>query len=267
MNWIQGQKFIHIADWVYSSASGFNDYRYLKNTFDLNKLKDNDIIYTHTFHAKLLFNELIKTNKKVKVVTHNSDLNVEFTPPKNVIKWYSQNVNIKHPRIISIPIGLENDYWLPSEHKKEKMIKKGNEKCEFYNLVYMNHNINTNVVKRIRPYQIFRNKSWVTVENRKNGQDFDSYIDNIFNHRFMICPEGNGMDTHRTWECLYLGTIPIEKRNINNTNFEKIFPILLVDDWEDVTMELLLEKFKTFVKADYADKLDFNYWKNKICTE
>jgi hypothetical protein len=278
MNFIQGSKFIQIADWVYSPARGSvqnkyrndinnlpeKDYRYLKNTFDINQLKDRDIIYTHSFYAEQLFEELIKTDKNVILITHNCDLNIEFSPPDNVLKWYSQNINILHPRIESIPIGLENDYWLPGIKKKEKMILKGSGNCSYRNLVYMNHNIKTNPTKRLKPYQLFRNKSWVTVENRENGQGFDQYIDNVFNHRFMICPEGNGMDTHRTWECLYLGTIPIEKRNINNTNFEKLFPILLVDDWDEVTEDLLTTKWRELAVMDYAERLDFNYWKNKI---
>ena len=34
----------------------------------------------------------------------------------------------------------------------------------------------------------------------------------LLNYMFVICPEGNGIDTHRMWEALYLRTIPIIKK-------------------------------------------------------
>ena len=33
------------------------------------------------------------------------------------------------------------------------------------------------------------------------------------NYSFELCPEGNGMDTHRFYEALFLNTIPIVKKN------------------------------------------------------
>ena len=32
-------------------------------------------------------------------------------------------------------------------------------------------------------------------------------------YRWCICPEGNGVDTHRLWEAIYLGCVPIVKRS------------------------------------------------------
>ena len=66
---------------------------------------------------------------------------------------------------------------------------------------------------------------------RNNGDNFDGYLDNIYNHRFVLCPEGNGIDTHRLWECLYMGTIPIVKAN-KNVRFYEDLPILMVNEWK-----------------------------------
>ena len=93
---------------------------------------------------------------------------------------------------------------------------------------------------------------------------FDEYLDNIYNHKFVFSPEGNGMDTHRTWECLYVGTIPIERRNLNN-RFYTDLPICFVDNWEDLTEEFLESEFIR-IKSVHGiwKKLTFEYWKNKI---
>jgi len=50
------------------------------------------------------------------LITHNGDTTVDDKLAQNVdeknIRWYAQNVNIDHPKITPIPIGLENlDYY------------------------------------------------------------------------------------------------------------------------------------------------------------
>jgi len=81
---------------------------------------------------------------------------------------------------------------------------------------------------------------------------------------FVISPQGNGLDTHRTWECLYVGSIPIEKRNLNN-RFYTDLPICFIDEWEDLTEEFLLSEYERITSGIYdLDKLTFDYWKNKI---
>ena len=75
----------------------------------------------------------------------------------------------------------------------------------FCNWVYMNHNILTNPKERQEPYDLFFDKMWVTVEKEcKNGYAFDKYLENLCMHKYVICPEGNGVDTHRLWESLYM---------------------------------------------------------------
>jgi hypothetical protein len=134
----------------------------------------------------------------------------------------------------------------------------------FKNLVYLNHNINTNPAKRMPPYYAFENKPWVTVERGHNGINFKQYLENIHSHPFMICPEGHGIDTVRTWECLYLGTIPIEKVNINN-QFYTDLPILFVKDWNEINEAMLQDEYERIIHSQWSmEKLNFSYWKDKI---
>jgi hypothetical protein len=201
------------------------------------------------------------------LISHNCDncIDGSFYILDNIIKWYTQNVNQIDTRIESIPIGLENDRWFPDRQKKEKIFAKINETRQYRNLVYLNHNIGTNPAVRSRIYQLYEGESWVTSERRSNAQGrFDEYLDNIYNHKFVISPQGNGLDTHRTWECLYVGSIPIEKRNLNN-RFYTDLPICFVDNWEDLTEDFLESEFVRIKSGTWnMKKLTFEYWKNKI---
>jgi hypothetical protein len=144
------------------------------------------------------------------------------------------------------------------------MLNKIQQPKSYKNQVYMNFNINTNPGKRELPYNILKNKPWVTVRMGANGQNYDDYLDNIYNHKFVICPEGNGIDTHRIWECLYMGTIPIVSDNINNA-FYRGLPICIVDDWGKITEDFLDSSYGVIsARAVSFEKLTFNYWKNKI---
>lgn len=275
MTWIQGNLFKKIAKWHYAPArfiipgdkyrtdiNNFppNDYRFLLNTLDLQQLKDGDIIYTHTFYAEQLFEKSIK--QKYILITHNSDNSIEIVPPDNILMWYGQNVNIVHPRIKSIPLGIENDFWL--KDKQKLMLRKLKKKKNFKRMLYVNHNIRTNPKERQKPYDLFNGKQWATVNTGSNGEGYENYLDNIYNHPFVICPQGNGIDTHRTWECLYMNTIPIEKRNINN-QFYIDLPILFVDDWEEITERFLHDSFMNMSSKGWnLEKLTFEYWQNEI---
>lgn len=264
MNFITGEKFKDLADYIYTPSvkyqDDFNDYG---NTLDISKLKDGDIIYTHTMFVRQLFEVIKDVNKKLVLISHNCDTAADVHPPDNIIKWYSQNVNIIDPRVESLPIGLENSRWFPEIHKKEKILAKVNEKRTYRNLVYMNHNVGTNPAIRSRLYDLYTDESWVTSERGTKG-GFDEYLDNIYNHKFVISPQGNGIDTHRTWECLYIGTIPIEKWNLNN-RFYTDLPICFVNEWEDLTEEFLESEFTRIKSREWnLEKLDFEYWKRKI---
>uniref|UniRef100_A0A6C0B1A0 Exostosin GT47 domain-containing protein n=1 Tax=viral metagenome TaxID=1070528 RepID=A0A6C0B1A0_9ZZZZ len=68
---------------------------------------------------------------------------------------------------------------------------------------------------------------------------------------YTLSPRGAGEDCHRFYEAIYLDSIPIVKKT--NTAFDKlysVFPCLIVDDWNEITEELLLSK-----KSELGNKL------------
>ena len=164
--------------------------------------------------------------------------------------WQSRYKSVR-----SIPIGIENDFWL--KDKKKIMLQKLQNPKQYRSLVYCNHNINTNPKHRKKPYEILRGEKWATVHVGSNGQGFDTYIDNVYNHPFVVCPEGNGIDTHRVWECLYMNTIPIVLKNINNSFYEDL-PILFLNDWEEMEEKTLYDAFMDMSRKEWnMDKLNF----------
>jgi len=68
---------------------------------------------------------------------------------------------------------------------------------------------------------------------------------NMTNYAFVLSPFGNGLDCHRTWEALLCGCIPIVRTKV----FQELFyglPVLIVEDWVNVTKALLEKTIQDF---------------------
>jgi hypothetical protein len=204
------------------------------------------------------------------IVSHNSDYHVSPRPvtginfqfveravPSSVLKIYSQNCDVLSSKIRPLPIGLENPVWHQGKMEAlERAIQVPGKKEHW---LYMNHSVSTNPDQRKEAYMMLGHKGWVTAERGKNGDNFDHYIKQVGRHRFMLCPEGNGLDTHRVWEALYMGSIPIVRRRVFMEMFARVLPMLIVDGWDQVTLPFLEHHWKRLKNRSRA-ALDFNWW-------
>ena len=86
-------------------------------------------------------------------------------------------------------------------------------------------------------------------------------------YAFSICPYGNGVDTHRVWEDLILGCIPIVKSSPLNSLYQGL-PVVIVNDWSELTeanLERWYEQYgDAFTNPSYREKLTNCYWIEKI---
>ena len=76
-------------------------------------------------------------------------------------------------------------------------------------------------------------------------------------YMFVICPEGNGVDTHRLWEAFYLKTVPIIRKNkISSFLLKANLPILVLDNWSDLSKldSSRLKKFYSSKKKFFNNK-------------
>jgi len=273
MDYISGEKFVGLSDYIYNKGRYYENYYKYPHTFNIkkiNKSRHTPIIYTTLYLIKPLFDELRDCGRDVLLITHNGDLCVDedlfLQKPDCIREWYAQNVDYVDDSLHPIPIGLENSRWFKKDKKILKLQEIVKTEKKIKNLVYLNLNLSVKHNANIRQpiYVMLRDRHYVTTEYGKNGIDFNNYLNNLYNHKFVISPEGNGIDTHRTWESMYINTIPIEKRNINN-QFYTDLPICFVNEWEEITEEFLENEYVRISKTKWnLEKLDFNYWKNKI---
>ena len=88
---------------------------------------------------------------------------------------------------------------------------------------------------------------------------------------FAICPEGNGVDTHRIWESLILKVMPVVVLNSFTKNLKNnSVPCLYLNDWKDLHNFSNNELKKIY--SDFSNHLDnkfvmYNFWENKITSK
>jgi len=226
--------------------------------------------------SDFIFNYCPRIDKPFYMVTHRGDMPVQQTLLSAVkqnplfVKWFGQNIDCDpDPKLTSIPIGLENDLHNPDVKKRLKIREASMDahKDTPRRLAYMNFSFWTYRVGRIETYDAFKDKSWVTNDCLEAviQTQYSSWIENVRDHHYVICPRGNGIDTHRMWETLYLGRIPIVKR-CRNTEYYSDLPILQVDSWDQITEQLLEEKLAYFSNPINfkLDMLRFSWWKDFI---
>ncbi len=133
-------------------------------------------------------------------------------------------------------------------------------------LAYMNFSIITSPAIRQPVWDMFNDIPWVHKGGPIECTDTarEAFLRDIYHSKFTICPQGNGPDTHRLWEALYMKSIPIVKRHLTHKNMDEL-PILFIDDWSEVTEELLERVWEDYSKRDWnMQKMCMSYWRELI---
>ena len=210
-------------------------------------------------------------NKLEMIVSGHSDYPitdemVDYYQPKI---WFTVNKQTNRKSVFSLPLGITNNTNESRLHpiygNLDCMMSVMKEKIKNKNLVYMNINISTYPIERQIVWDLLNGKEWVTVGTVDNSiQGRTKFLRDIKAHLFVVCPRGNGLDTHRLWETLYMGSIPIVKKDIGYAEFEDL-PICFVNEWKEVTREWLECERKRIMKKEWnMDKLKISYWIDKI---
>ena len=236
----------------------FNDLIISNNPYDNPKII---FCYGHNIH---IFKNIIHLFLNPFIlITHNSDDNIRYCETVNfilncslLIKWYAQNIEYIHEKLHFLPIGLANSMW---EHGNLSIynIVFNSTNFEKSNDVYFNFSISTNVEKRVACKQ--------SIEKKINFLQPVGNVDNIIRlsqYRFCICPEGNGLDTHRVWEALYLKTVPIVLKSVHSEIIKNTtrLPMVLLDNWDDFNLDELPD-YHSFDFEKCSQYLNIEFYK------
>jgi len=263
----------------------------INKSFKLIKfLKDGDKIFIDLDAIKYthIFNNIINS---IKLLNIKLIIYIQYEPfvPHDIINIllplsyhiYSQNNNYSHPLVHCMPIGIrdcgilakamhDNFYHSYLFNEGLKNVSKKH-LCLIGGIAINNH------PDRLISYNFLKDKSFV-YDISKINFDYNmtsyygktpvyKYYEYINQSNYVIAPYGGGVDTHRFFEIIYLKSIPIVKKT--NSVFDKlynIFPCLIINEWTDITEELLnsnLPILKLKIN-DFFEKYHDCYFNNNI---
>jgi len=199
------------------------------------------------------------------LVTHNSDENIkeQYIPlldDTKLIRMFSQNICIDHPKLHLLPIGIANSMWAHGDLHTLGLLMTFHEPKS--RDVYFYFNVGTNRNDRELCYREISAKGLV-FEQPKPHVDF---LKHLSTHKFAVCPEGNGIDSHRIWECYYLGVIPIVHTSVFTRKLRKILPCILLDKWSDFDMGTCLQHYTVLYEELQAKRelLSIGWYENNF---
>jgi hypothetical protein len=236
-------------------------------------------VYTHIIELFLNKSKVSKGN--FVFYTHNSDHEFSDTVYESFKEkypnstFYAQNLStnpqtdLSHKSVITdktrvLPIGIANEMWehgnlitlyesMIHAYRKQLPEGKGPGVVSGGPLVYTNlsstHPDRTIVINELK------SKRYPIITERVSHKE---YIKQLSEHYFCICVRGNGIDTHRFWECLYLGTIPViitnnDPKVINFVRSLKKLDLLFLDfpelpEYDFFTEQVYYDLIKNYVK-------------------
>lgn len=173
--------------------------------------------------------------------------------PKNVKSINAANAVVFGDKIRPWPHGIERIMY-PNYNHHDILEWKMQGELRPSKLLFVAHRTDTG--ERASIGELFKDKPWATVTHLP----YAKYIDEMQNHKFVLCPSGNGIESARNWETLYMRRVPVFKDHPYLREMFKDFPAIFVNDFSEVTEELLLQNEDQYQQAltMSMDRLDLD---------
>lgn len=158
----------------------------------------------------------------------------------------------------SFPIGM---CWQYNVISKDKSLQINNHK----NLVLCAINTWTDSTRRGGTSNNINRQRIVEILKKNNilnqSINYNTYFKILPTYKFVISPEGNGIDCHRHYEALLAGCIPIVEHNEDIKVKYRNCPILYTNDYSEITEEYLKQKYEEMLDSEYDfECLFLNYY-------
>ena len=264
---LSGDSFRSIATNIYDSKR--KNIHKRKNIQKFTSQSSMKTIFIDSHLANEFNDKSLEFIEECILILHNSDDSLKeksilLNNPK-IKKIFAQNINFYHPKVTPIPIGLENVH-LRSNVMVRSLLFAINKPMNNKPAIFYQFNIKTNVSERSDALNYISNHPLSETTRRLKSL---KYLLKLKKYMFCLAPVGNGIDTHRFWECIYLNVIPICKENYLTLYFRSLgLPIWVVKDWTDLEQyknsESLEKKYNQIMSQSNSEAAYWNYWHQLI---
>lgn len=202
----------HAACWLYVNKNPIN----------------NNLIYCERDLLPFIKNYISLNNNHILVISGGDPNLLEKDVSHLNFKYcVSSNLLIKDNKYIPLPCGFRG--WSIDEINYLKQYMSTN--CIKNKNIFIKFSMTNperekiiNICKKLNLY--------IDDNNALNVKEFHNELKS---HFFTVSPESSGIDSSRTWEALYEQSIPIVKKSVLTEFYKDIFPMIVLDDWEELS--------------------------------
>ena len=167
---------------------------------------------------------------------------------------YAQNyTDVIHDKIILLPIGL-SDFRKKENYYNDDIVINASNKI---NKILISSHSPTNRNRKLTIEKI--NSKNVVVSEKMDHKDF---VINLSRYKYSLCLIGNGTDTHRFWESIWVNTIPIVlKTNYYIDELYKNAGGIVLNNIDE--LDLIFETEKKYTRTN-TELMCQHYWDDQI---
>jgi hypothetical protein len=235
---LSGDSFKFISSQIYEG----NSFQFPE---DLANLKTrNDVVFVQGWPVSPAAKELAYFCMKglvfprATLIVHNCDVIPDYEEMAALAKSFNKVYSVNwlgDPQMISpLPIGLENRdkrrNGVPKDYIKE--IRRGLPNFEKRDIDFLVcFSMHTNKVEREKALSFAQTIPGSFVVSEPITPK--AYRKLLLRSKYVVSPPGNGPDCHRTWEAMYLGAIPVVKRE--SWPFRHLdLPVVQINSWSEL---------------------------------
>ena len=182
--------------------------------------------------------------------------------PTSVKSVYLQNSHISNSFFHTLPIGIENLRY--GRNGLKSLFKPEHIKQEKIGRILVGPFSPTHPERlELNPWAEIKHPQLQVVSGHLKPKTLTTLASSF---KFIACPRGNGTDTHRFWESLYRGSIPVVKRSSWSQSINQLgIPMLELNSWDFEEFLVRSEAFAfTEVNPEKIDILWLGYWEKLL---
>jgi exostosin family protein len=185
--------------------------------------------------------------------------------PANVTTLFAVNNHLDDRRAISLPLGVRVGNLSALQSIRQRPSRRAGLLYGNFTRIDAFYPLGPGGAPHIRARLVDRlsSASWASLDisdrSRTKREDLLNYYSETAAHRFVLAPEGNGPDSYRAWEALYLGAIPIVMRSRPMSAFAGL-PILFTDDYSELSEDFLERRWQEMSCASFSVDRMLSSW-------
>jgi hypothetical protein len=269
---IDGEKFMNMCDvyigeqWNFDRLGSFYKAKCVYASKLVEEWDNPKLIFCFLNQVAVLQEKLHLLKNPFILVSHLHDTSITYEFSKilesnKVLHWFSQNIEIEHPKLTNLPVGIPNPFWNPigQLHYWETIQPLPiSQKSD----IFFGFGVDglPPVRQIIKDTLIYKGLVWGGLPYKDRVEYLNALATKA---KYCICPEGWGKDCFRTWESYYTNVYPIAKRCPFTEKIAREFPMILLNNWDDFDMNNIPEpdiKFSDVI----TEKIKFSYYQKQI---